>query len=99
VSTRTPLRHGWKHRLPSRCPLGDPSKLTGSLVFARAAVALTELVQVAGPCWIVEERGDMHGALSGKLCFGRADAVRVWGGTPHLSSRQRHIVTLCVPYM
>jgi SRSO17 transposase len=46
---------GWKRWLLIRRSISDPSELTGYIVFARAQTRLSELVQVAGTRWTVEE--------------------------------------------
>jgi SRSO17 transposase len=50
-----PAQHGWKRWLLVRRSISDPSEVTGYIVFARAHTTLTELVQVAGTRWTVEE--------------------------------------------
>jgi SRSO17 transposase len=50
-----PAQQGWKHFLLVRRSISDPNEMTGYSVFARADTTLSELVQVAGKRWTVEE--------------------------------------------
>ncbi len=50
-----PAQQGWKHFLLVRRSISDPNEMTGYIVFARADTTLSELVQVAGKRWTVEE--------------------------------------------
>jgi SRSO17 transposase len=71
-----PAQHGWKRLLLVRRSISDSSELTGYIVFARAHTTLTELVQVAGKRWTVEESIQ---TAKGEVGLDHYE-VRLWSG-------------------
>jgi SRSO17 transposase len=55
VALSDPSQVGWNRWLLVRRSISDPSDLTAYIVFGRAHRTLTDLVQVAGMRWTVEE--------------------------------------------
>jgi len=51
----TAAQQGWKRFLLIRRSISEPSEMSGYIVFARAQTTLSELVQIAGTRWTVEE--------------------------------------------